>query len=331
MASKIRNYWQIAAGARGRNYASNFLDTGMAFVGGDQQIQTMEHVQHGDVIVLKSGLTQILAVGEVVQRGDSHRGCGDKNWLRDFDGWELPAYCYVDWRVPQEPVQTSGLTRSTIQQMPQEHHRVLADEIMLGEVHQGRGEPDSTEEVTDEEILVYLVSEGLRPEAAEQLTSTFNKVRRLATYYYDNCDWEVVREHETRSFLVLPLLLALGWSEQRLKVEFPVSRGRVDIAGFTGPYHRATSECSHVIETKDFATGLDYAPDQARGYAKHLPSCRVLVVTNGQCFKAYRRSSGKDFSTVPSAYLNIKRPTRKYALNPKNVGGALELFACLMP
>ncbi len=34
------NYWQIAAGSQGRDYASEFLRFGMAFVGGDVQIGT---------------------------------------------------------------------------------------------------------------------------------------------------------------------------------------------------------------------------------------------------------------------------------------------------
>jgi len=32
-----------------------------------------------------------------------------------------------------------------------------------------------------------------------------------------------IREHETRTFLVIPLLLALGWAEQQLKIEMPAA------------------------------------------------------------------------------------------------------------
>ena len=90
------NYWQIAAGSGGRDYAEEFIRYGMAFVGGEKQIATMEGVEIGDRIILKGGVSEIVAAGEVVQRDGKHRGQGDKEWLKDFDGWELEAYFYVD-------------------------------------------------------------------------------------------------------------------------------------------------------------------------------------------------------------------------------------------
>lgn len=110
-----KTYWQIAAGSVGREYSDLFKKFGMAFVGGDWQIDTMKQVERGDIILLKKGLYQIVAVGEVVERNGKCKDCGDKSWLSDIDGWDLPAYCYVDWRIPDVPIQTDGLTRSTIQ------------------------------------------------------------------------------------------------------------------------------------------------------------------------------------------------------------------------
>lgn len=99
----------------------------MAFVGGPDQCQAMAGVEPGDRVILKRGMGEIVAVGEVVARdgafrGDAAeaegRGDGSKSWLRDFDGWDLRAWCYVDWRVPPGgPVKTEGLTRATIQQV----------------------------------------------------------------------------------------------------------------------------------------------------------------------------------------------------------------------
>lgn len=51
-----REYWQIAAGSEGRDYADRFLQFGMAFVGGDSQIAAMDRVNAGDVVLLKRGL-----------------------------------------------------------------------------------------------------------------------------------------------------------------------------------------------------------------------------------------------------------------------------------
>jgi hypothetical protein len=102
----------------------------MAFVGGDAQIATMQQVALGDVVLLKRGLSSIVAAGEVVERNGTHQGNGDKDWLLDLDGWELSAYCYVNWHVPAQPVSTDGLTRNNIQRVQQDKHRVLADQIL---------------------------------------------------------------------------------------------------------------------------------------------------------------------------------------------------------
>jgi len=318
-----RKYWQIAAGSKGRDYADQFIRFGMAFVGGETQCTTMTAVNPGDVILLKLGLSQVVAAGEVVERNGKHRGEGDKNWLRDFDGWDLRAYCYVDWRVPEKPVDTQGLTRATIQQTRQSHHKAIGDQLLQLPIRPFEPEPTPVETVTDDEILRFLIKEGLRPSAADDLTDTFRRVRVLAKYYYDECDWDQIREHETRTFLIVPLLLALGWAEQQLKIEFPVSGGRVDLACFSRPFHRKEKECVALIEAKAFSSGLDYAPDQAKEYAKAFPSCTVLVASNGYCYKAYRRTETGSFSEKPSAYLNILSPTKTYPVDPANVRGAL--------
>jgi len=325
-----RKYWQVAAGSAGRDYADRFLQFGMAFVGGDKQIATMKGVSAGDVILLKRGLYQIVAVGEVVHRDGKFRGEKDKKWLYDFDGWELIAYCYVDWRKPDAPVQTDGLTRATIQKAPQAKHIEIAESLLSLPVQSFEPEPESTRDVEDIEILRFLISEGLRPSAADELTETIRKIRLLSEYYYGHCRWEDVREHETRTFLVVPLLLALGWSEQQIKIEYPCSRGRVDVACFNRAFRRKNDDCVVLIETKDFSSGLDYAPTQARQYAESFPACRVMVVTNGYCYKTYLKSDD-GFSSKPSAYLNLLSPQDRYPLDPKNVEGALGVLKWLLP
>ena len=326
-------YWQIAAGspAKGRDYWETFLSTGMAFVGGETQEATMANVQLHDVVVLKRGLQEVAAVGEVVERDGSIGGNGDKEWLYHFDGWRLPAYCYVDWHVPNGTTTTRGLTIATIQQLHQQRHRDLADEILQCPVHEPNGEPTQTKEVSDDQILRHLVAEGLRPDAADQLTNTFRRIRLLADYYYNHCDWSDVREHETRAFLVLPLLLSLGWAEQKLKVEYPVEGGKIDIAGFTGSVHKSTSKVALIVETKGFEKGLDFAPEQAQRYVRNLDTCQVVVVSNGHCYKAYRRQQNGEFSETPEAYLDLKRPRDRYPRDPERVGGALQLLECLIP
>lgn len=122
-------YWQIASGSLGRDYADDFIRFGMAFVGGSENVARIAEVEVGDRVLLKRGTSRIVAVGEVTERDGNHRGKDDKERLRDFDGLDLRAYCYVRWHVPDAPCVTSGLTRYTIQRVAKPHLRELGDEI----------------------------------------------------------------------------------------------------------------------------------------------------------------------------------------------------------
>jgi len=326
-----KTYWQIAAGSAGRSYADLFVKFGMAFVGGQKDIEMMTKVNIGDIVLLKIGLSKVYAVGEVVGRNGKHRGNADKSWLRDFDGWDLPAYCYVDWRVPDKPVSTNGLTRSPIQKVHQDEHKSLADKLLKLSIQPYDPEPQPTNPVTDETILEFLIGEGLRPSSADELTNTFRRIRLLANYYFKQGDWKEIREHETRSFLIIPLLLALGWAEQQIKIELPSENRRIDIACFSIPYNRNKDDCALIIEAKDFSSGLDYAPKQAHRYVKNFPLCKVVVVSNGYCYKTYIRTESGNFDLRPSAYLNLLMPKDRYPLDPVNVNGVLGVLKWLLP
>lgn len=291
----------------------------------------MEAVNCGDIVALKQGVQKVLAAGVVVQRNGTHRGRGDKRWLRDFDGWNLNAYCYVDWKIPNEPITVSGLSRGTIKRIRQSTPRIAVNNILkTGRPVPYSPEPPGTEPVSVDQLLRFLIKEGLRPSSADNLANTILKIRLLADYYYNHCWWEDIREHETRTFLVIPLLLALGWSEQQLKVELPCNRRRVDIACFRKNYERNNDECISIIETKGFLSGLDYADNQAKTYSKNFPNCRAVTVTNGYCYKIFLRE-GDQFHKRPSAYINLLEPQDKYPLDPNKVGGALDAIKWLLP
>ncbi len=326
----MSTFWQVASGSFGRNYAPYFLKYGIAFVGGEAQIKKMSEVKLGDIIAIKNGTKTIVAVGKVVERNGKYKGNKDLKWLYDLDGWELPAYCYVDWKEPQEPQETKGLTRSTIQRIHQGEHKKLIENILSnGKTVEHQPEPKETSPVSDDRLLKFLIREGLRPTSADELTQTIMKIRLLADYYYNNCKWEDVKEHETRTFLVIPLLIALGWSEQQIKIELKCNKGRIDIACFKNNYKKDNNKCLSIIETKGFSSGLDYAPKQALAYSKDFPNCKVIIVTNGYCYKVYLR--GDNDCLTLSAYLNILNPMDKYPLDPKNVEGALEAIKWLLP
>jgi len=335
----MQKVWQVAAGSSGRDYSQAFIEFGMAFVGGDVSRNAMKQVEVGDHIILKRGMSEILAVGVVVERNGKCKGDDDKPWLRDFDGWNLAGYCFVEWHKPEVPLTVTGLTRATIQRVNQSQLVATAKELLkLPVTSPSRSEPIATNALTDEQILEFLICEGLRPSAAEDLTRTFHRIRRLARYYYEKCDWEDVREHEARTFLIAPLLLALGWSEQQIKIELGANnRGRIDMACFAKPYRRSegianNEDCVLLLESKGFAYGLDYAHKQGKGYAETFTSCDVVVASNGYCYKAFlRNKDGSEFNSTPEAYLNLLNPQDRYPLDPEKVAGGLELLRYLLP
>ncbi|WP_018952442.1 hypothetical protein [Thioalkalivibrio sulfidiphilus] len=323
--------WIVSAGSSGRDYADAFYKFGMAFVGGGNQCSAMGRVQEGDIILLKRGVSEFLSAGIVVNRNGVVSGNGDKDWLRDFDGWDLPAYCHVEWHVSPQPVPAQGLRQGTIYKSSQPQHLAAAQALLAGPAAPPASEPGATEAIDDEKLLSYLIQIGLPVSSADELTEALRRIRLLAHYYYTNWDWAEIREHETRTFLVTPLLLALGWSEQQLKIELPAPGGRVDVACFAGPYSGKAEDVVALLETKGFSQGLFYAADQARGYATHFPRCKAVIITNGFCYKTFVRGDDGAFPASPSAYLNLLRPRSRYPLDPEHVGGALDALDCLLP
>lgn len=336
-------YWQIAAGDWGRNYAAYFLDHGLAFVGGESHVKRILLLQAGDRVLLKRGTGKVIAVGEVVERNgrvsgdarDTHDSDAKRRqWLRDFDGWDLSGWCHVRWHdVPLAQQETGGLTRGTLKRCKVEQVKLKAETILATQPPRAdiRPEPNPTEPVGDNDLLRHLVGCGLRVAAAEELTGQLGRIRLLADYYYGLDDWSLVKEHETRTFLVAPLLLALGWAEQQLKIEFSCTGGSVDVACFRDPFAGSdASQCVMLIETKGLSQGLDLAPDQAKHYALDFLTCNLLLVTNGVHYKAYSRVDKDSFTAKPIAYLNLRKPTSRYPLDP-TVAGALEAVELLLP
>jgi hypothetical protein len=191
-------------------------------------------------------------------------------------------------------------------------------------------EPAGTKAVEDETLITELVQLGLRPGSAEELMQALRRIRRLARFYLGR-SWELTNEHDARTFLVVPLLIALGWAEQKMKVELAIPGvGRVDIGCFSKPFNGDDDKCVALIETKGLGQGLDYATNQAHGYASHFPTCKVVLATNGYCYKAFERVDDT-FSTRPNAYLNINRPRDRYPLDPEQGGGAIDVLKLLLP
>jgi hypothetical protein len=268
-----------------------------------------------------------------------------KRWLRDFDGWDLPAYCYVEWRKPTRPEEARAqLSQRAISRINKSELREQADDVFEKSplCESNRDGPPITQRVTDEEIENFF-EDRLSTQSVRGAIRTIHSVRRLADKYYGfgSRHWDEVKEHEIRTFLITPLLLALGWREEQIKIELnpgrlgTPSRASIDAACFSEDYRPGKKamrtnrdNCRIVIESKRFSSGVaNVALEQAGRYARPLPNCNLILVTNGYCYKAFERSySTNAYSKRPSAYLNIREPRDRYPLDPDHVNGALEVF-----
>lgn len=329
--------WQIAAGEHQREYSEEFLSRGMAFVGGAPNSKSLGQVKAGDLLVLKRGLSEVLAVGRVIERDGRHGCCGDKQWLKDFDGWDLGAYVFVDWRRPPHPLPTQFLNMGAIKRiLKSENHLVIQDAFTKGAaIEPNKQDPDPTRAVSESEILDHLIAHGFSETQASHFSASFSRIRELARYYREECNSKDVREHEARTFLVVPLLLALGWTEKQIKIELNVPDGRLDLACFRRPYVRNgrktnDEDCELIIETKGLRQGLSLAPAQARRYAESFPSTRAVIVTNGYCYKVFAKTDGA-FTEHPTSYLNLLNLRDRYPLDPVRTAGCSDAIQCLAP
>ena len=112
-------YWQVAAGAKGRDYSGLFFDYGIMCVGGDKKINLLREVDIGDKVVLKRGVSEILGAGTVKAKSTE-----DEEWLGDFDGWTLSEYAEVVWHRLPKPLPVGkkhaikkGLAQGTIKRV----------------------------------------------------------------------------------------------------------------------------------------------------------------------------------------------------------------------
>ena len=335
------NYWQVAAGDGERDYAEVFTKFGIMLVGpgdpGDyfQNKDTYEkywwgspikalaeQAQEGDIVVLKrpSGkLWKVLAIGKIK---------GDYQYLpifNDVEGWDLQHSRTVEWFLPKDELVISGLVRGTFRRIYNEEAIQQISQVFLsGSKISPEQLPEVAPELSDEELISHLINNGLRPKDAEDLAQTIARIRRLVRWYSNH--GADVKEHETRAFLILPLLFALGWSEQRLKIEWKAT----DIAFFEKPYNRQNKDprnCIMILESKRFWGGLTYAEKQGKKYAKNFPNCKYLIVSDGCNYKLFDR---KDDKWIYHAYLNILKPRSRHPYEEK-IRGAQDIFLTLMP
>lgn len=319
-----QNFWAISASdGEERDYSQIFFDFGVAFVGGENQIKTATHVKLGDYLILKKsagkggeGKFIAYAIGKVLSE------FVDDKYFTEVDGWNLGFCCQVEWYScsPKELPLRQGTIykigdeiKSRINEMvsnPKDRIKIAHKKIEIKSLH-------------NDDITHFLVEQGFAVNHAENLIRALSRVRLLADYY-SKLNRELT-EDETRSFLVLPLLLALGWPEQRIRLE----HNNIDIELYKVPHRcKKDAEPEVIIEIKRLPHGLENAKRQARDYANKTPSCKYFVVTNGLSYRVYNAKS--DVDSKPIASMDVRQLLDTYKFDPE-IKGTREVFKALFP
>ena len=262
-----------------------------------------EQMKEGDLVVLRLGTNRILGVGEIV---------GKYEWLEcfgDVDGWDLQHVRRVRWVwTGLKYFKTYTLKQGdTTQEMTSIVVKSWLEEIDIP-IEKFEREipklPQAGNIISQSQIAEYLFAQGVSSNSIEILTREFEELRRIAKWYLNSK--EVPSEFETVSYLVVPILRALGWTPQKMAVEW----NKVDIALFD-QLPRKDKNLSIVVEAKKKGNSCLSAISQAQGYAKGKSNCQRLIVTDGLRYGTYIK---KDNEYELKAYFNLNDLRESYPI-----------------
>lgn len=338
------SYIQLMSGDQSRDFSKVMLDFGVAIVGPGEpgpisihkehyvkmnewsKMSWLEYIQAGDRIVMHSGQSVIQAVGEVRRaNGPIYQY---SNCFADVDGWDLQHFCFVDWKRINCTLEGRPLSRATAQQLHHEPTIELIESMwdqaaIIAPCYQIPEIRLSDLKLTDDEIELFLINLGYRIEDAENMLQTLLRVEKLAKWYERGAGTLPNTEHEIRAFLVAPLLQAIGWSHQRMGIEYE----HLDVILFQDPERKHPRV---LIETKAMGLGREIAKQQVSNYlqakSELLQGLDKVIITDGLSYWLFDPTNMED----PLAYMSIKRRWRNNPAYP-TVEGFLRFIQLITP
>ena len=346
--------WQIACGEAGRRYDDLFLKYDVMFLGPGRfgpyareryedgqakeffsaqkigQVRSFAtEVKPGHFALLRSG-HKALAIGIVAEEGYRHNDTFD-----DVYGWDLHHTQRVLWQHQLsgelEAVQADADLFSDRKQIPT-FTRVNDARILqpLGHLLAKCSSRDLTDlpkpppaPLSLAELGDALFAKGLSYAAMQQVQAALEKQRRLISWYgRPTLSPRRPTEHEVVAHVILPLMLALGWAEQLLALEWH----KIDLAAF---WDTPTDKerCKLVCEAKVMGHGLQDVLGQATKYVDKLglAACDKILLADGGRFYLYRKERGR-WCEEPSGYMNVMK-IREAHLCPANTNAVDTLIA----
>lgn len=316
--------WQFAAGGKGRNYGRLLIDWGVIALGPgrfgnwnenqatyDQKVSGQKNgeirrfyrqVEVGDRVVLRMGTDEAHAVGVVESEAICHEAFGD------VDGWDLQHIRRVRW------LWTHNGSPETFDTYTFNFGQTLTEGVKE-EVKQwirSLSLPDRSEkplpalpesggqDISIQDIGRHLFDAGVDSTSINELSSKIDELNRIARWYRRS--EEKPSEHETVAYLVIPLMRALGWTPQKMGVEWK----RVDLALFDD-VPRVKEKLVATVEAKKWGNSCLTARSQAERYAREVAGdrCQRLIVTDGNRYGVFLRDGLNGFGAEPNAYLNL--------------------------
>jgi len=280
-------------------------------------------MQDGDLVVLRIGTATVFGVGQLV---------GPYEWLDEFgdiDGWDLQHVRRVRWlwmgQSSPKSFDTYALKQGDTTQKLNDGpvtdwlSTLTVDDAALSRplVELPRHEKPNSIGVT--EISEFLFDHGVASSSITSLLNEMGELTRIAKWYQRASK---PSEHETVAYLVVPLLRALGWTPQRMAVEW----NHVDVALFE-QLPRSDETLRVVVEAKKMDNSCLSAMSQAKSYSDGKAACHRLIVTDGLRYGVYTRIRAEPFRLY--AYLNLTRLRHDYPIYECN--GAEEALLAMAP
>jgi len=267
-----------------------------------------EEMKDGDLVVLRIGTATVLGVGQVV---------GPYEWSEEFgdvDGWNLQHVRRVRWvwqgHGNPKDFETYALKQGDTTQRLSEGP--VAEWLSSLEVPEDIFRRPLTRlptapyknDISVAEISEFLFDHGVASASITNLLSEIGELTRIAKWYQRS---STPSEHETVAYLVVPLLRALGWTPQRMAVEW----NHVDVALFD-QLPRTDPSLRVVVEAKKMDNSCLTAMSQAASYAEGKIGCHRLIVTDGLRYGVYTRNQVEAFRLY--AYMNLTRLRHDYPI-----------------
>ncbi len=261
----------------------------------------------GDIVILRVGTKEIHGVGVIV---------GDYDWnniFSDVDGWDMQHYRRVRWlwkaegktKAKELPVYTLK-KGDTTQKLTSDDVKDWVDGLGLDfdKVDELPILPDeNTEETSIENISDYLYEKGVAGNSIKTLVDVIDDLHMIAKWYKRS---PAPSEFETEAYLIIPLLRALGWTPQKMAIEWK----RVGIALFD-KLPREDANLIAVVEAKRKGNSCLTAFSQAEDYSKNKSRCNRLIVTDGLRYGVFIK---KGDTYKIHAYMNLTEFKGKYEI-----------------